>query len=71
MRVVIACVAVIASVFAALGLAQSQNVFSFMGRTATASISTPANPAAHQIVAAKSNGDDKVVATLNSAIVAA
>ena len=71
MRVVIACVAVIASVFAALGLAQSQNVFSFMGRTATASISTPANPAAHQIVAAKSNGDDKVVATLNSAIVVA
>ena len=68
MRVVLACVAVIVSVFAALGLAQSQNVFSFMGHSATASISAPAAP---QVVAAKSNADEKVVATLNSAVVVA
>jgi peptidoglycan/xylan/chitin deacetylase (PgdA/CDA1 family) len=71
MRVVIACVAVIVSVFAALGLAQSQNVFSFMGQSATASVSAPAVPTASHQIAAKSTTSEKVVATLNSAVVVA
>ena len=64
MRVVIACVVVVLSVFAALGVAQTQNVFSFMGH-ATATAVAPTAPAR---VAATSESE-RVVATLNSAVV--
>ena len=68
MRVVIACVVVVLSVFAAIGVAQTQNIFAFMGHaTSIAATSAPAVAVPVEVAA----NEEKVVATLNSAVVIA